>query len=288
LSASIRIAFEGWTAEIAPAIGGAIRSLVRDGQPILRRRAEPAQVRAMGCYPLLPYANRIAGARFRWRGAEHRLAANDPGGPHSLHGVGWRRPWRVEAADAQGCTLTLDHRPAPGEAADWPFAFRARQRLSLGPDGLTVGLSMVNVGEIDAPAGIGLHPYFPRRPGEQLAFRAEGAWRNGPDLLPASRVSGGCWDYAAGRRLEAEPLDNDFFGWDGAVRLSADAGPRLVMRASPAFGVLRLFAPAGADFFAVEPVSHRANAINHPGAAMSVLAPGETLEGEVLFAVEAR
>ncbi|MDR3513947.1 MAG: aldose 1-epimerase [Caulobacteraceae bacterium] len=298
MSARIALARDGWTAEVGPAMGGSILSLARAGEAILRPTPQAAieagEVRASACYPLVPYANRIADGRFSFTGAEHRLAANFPGSAHTLHGVGWLRPWRVEAADAVSCTLALEHRVIRGRAGgnepqDWPFAFDARQHLALGPEGLTVSLSVTNADDMAAPAGLGLHPFFPRRPGQRLRFASRGAWRNGPDMLPAGRVAGGAWDHAGDPAVDAAELDNDFFGWDGLATLSAPQGPRAQVRASGAFGVLRVYTPAGRDFLAVEPVTHRADAINHPGdadGAMTVLAPGETLRGEVQFGVE--
>jgi len=289
----VSIASGGWTAEIAPA-GGAIVSLALRGAPILRPTADATrragEVRHMACYPLVPYANRIGQGRFGFGGVEHQLAANFAGSPHTLHGVGWRRAWRIEACDDHACSLALEHRPLGDGPATWPFAFDARQRFALDADGLTVTISVTNAGDTDAPAGVGLHGFFPRRAGQKLAFASRGALLNGADMLPSGRVSGGDWDFSAGQVVGGAALDNDFYGWDGVAEMAADEGPRVIMRASAAFGVLRVYTPEGADFFAAEPVSHRADAINHPGdpdGAMTVLAPGTVLEGEVRFMVEA-
>jgi aldose 1-epimerase len=293
LTEVVTIARGGWIAEIAPGVGGALVSLVHDGVAVLRSTPEAVlragEVNGMACYPLVPYANRIGKRRFRFAGAEHILAANFPGSPHTLHGVGWRRAWRVDASDARSCTLGLEHRARDGGAEDWRFDFDARQRFELDDHGLTVTVSMTNVENTDAPAGIGLHAFFPRRSGQRLAFNALGALLNGPDMLPSSQVSGGDWDFSQGRRVGEAALDNDFLGWDGSAVLSAEAGPRVLMRAGPAFSVLRVYTPPNADFLAVEPVSHRADAINHPedrDGAMTVLAPGATLEGEVRFSID--
>lgn len=288
----IRLATDGWTAVIAPSIGGAICALTYRDEPILRPTPDEVikagNVRSTACYPLIPYGNRIAQRRFSFAGAGYELAANFPG-PHSLHGVGWRRAWRVDAADETSCALGLDHRPTVSGGEDWPFAFDARQVFSLGAAGLTVAMSVTNSGETDAPAGIGLHPFFVRRPGQRLAFNSQGAWTNGPDMLPAERLSVRPWRYAAGRMLDDTALDNDFVGWDGKALMTANEGPDIVLRASAAFGCLRVYTPPDADFFAVEPVSHRADAINHPRqaeGAMATLKPGETLSGEVGFLLD--
>jgi galactose mutarotase-like enzyme len=65
--------------------------------------------------------------------------------------------------------------------------------------------------------------------------------------------------------------------------LGADPGD-----ADAVFGNLQVFTPAGADFFCVEPNSHVPDSISHPelpaAQAMTVLAPGQTLSGSMMFA----
>ena len=52
----------------------------------------------MASFPLVPFSNRIGGGRFRWDGADHRLPPSRLPDRHSIHGVGWRRAWRVAEA----------------------------------------------------------------------------------------------------------------------------------------------------------------------------------------------
>jgi aldose 1-epimerase len=288
----LSLSFEDWRTEIAPDIGGSILSLTRARRTVLRPTAaeavEAGAVRRTACFPLVPYANRIAFGRFLWDGRAHHLAENFPGSPHPLHGVGWRRPWQVVSADQRSCLLRLEHRPRDGEHSDWPFAFDAEQKISLGMGGLRVDLSVINADESAAPLGLGLHPLFPRRGNERLIFGAEGAWRNGSDMLPASRVSGGVWEHAAGQSIDAQVLDNDFFGWNGTARIEADCSDPIRISASPIFSSLRVFTPANKDFFAVEPVSHSTDALNRDGAAEALrVQPGARLSGSMTIDVGA-
>jgi aldose 1-epimerase len=287
LTTLLSITWDDWRADLAPEIGGSVVSLSLGKHAILR--PTPPEVLAAGdvrgtaCYPLVPYANRISQGRFRFAGETHGLRENFPDSVHPLHGVGWRRPWQVTTADARSCELKVQHEPDGENVLDWPFAFAAHQRFALGPEGLVVTLAVTNTSPADAPAGLGLHPLFPRRTGEQLAFKAEGAWRSGPDMLPAERVRGGDWDYGAGRAVDAADLDNDFLGWDGRVALAAP-GLQVHVSASSVFSALRVFTPAGRDFFAVEPVSHCADAINRGG--LAVLAPGASLAGTMTIGAQ--
>ena len=176
-----------------------------------------------------------------------------------------------------------------GEGEDWPFAFEAEQTLSLDSTGLSFRLAVTNTDTRSAPIGLGWHPYFPRRPGEVLTFAAGGAWLNGPDLLPTCATDAREWDFGAGRRIGEAEIDNDFYSWDGRAILHADRGARVQLKADPLFGLLRLYTPPGTDFYAVEPVSHRADVINAAdagGGGMAIAAPGETLSGAMTIGAE--
>jgi len=277
-----------WSAQVAPAIGGALLSLSFKGEPILRPTSVDAvaatDVRLTAGYPMIPYANRIDHGRFEFAGVAHQLDAGFIGAPHSIHGLAWRRAWSVKTVDPGACALSLRHQPTGPADPDWPFAFEASEQFVLTASGLTVRMAMTNLEPSPAPAGLGFHTYFRRRPGETLAFGAKGAWRNGPDMLPAGRQGGRGWNYADGRALGSNEIDNDFAGWGGLARMEAPSGVSVRLRANRTFGALRLYTPVGRDFYAVEPVSHLANAINRPDLkdhGMTVLAPGATLCGEI-------
>ncbi len=249
-------------------------------------------VRQTSSYPLIPYSNRIAHGRFSFEGADYRLALNFGDHPHSIHGNAWQRPWQVAEANAARCRLTFVHRPAGDEARGWPFAYRAEQIFDLAPDGLTLTMVLENQDERAMPAGLGLHPFFPKRPGVHLQFSADAVYPNGEDSLPTrSMTVPGEWDYSALRDLGEPRLDNCFKGWSGTARIVYEQ-ERVAIRlsADPIFSHLVVYVPSGRDFFAVEPVSHVNNAVNRPDIpdrGLKVLRPGERLTAKVRFAVEA-
>lgn len=261
-------------------LGGAIAGLWRNGTPVLRS-TEPELLqgpRQSACFPLVPYSNRLAYRRFAWQGRRHCTLPNFNGSPHSLHGVGWLRPWQVVSRTPG--QLELAYRHIPDE--HWPFAFEARQELVLQPWGLRAGLSLMNTGEGDQPAGLGWHPYFPRRAGSRLLIDVNKRWESDALQIPTRRV--------AQPGIDAEvaqlSLDHCFEGWHGPALIRND---QFVLRLDSNLSYLVVFTPPGQGHFCVEPVSHVNDAINftNPMAhGLLCLPPGQTIAAQMTLDVE--
>ena len=269
--------------EIEPALGGCIAGLWLDGVPVLRSTREPlASARQSGSYPLVPFSNRIERATLQWQGTSHPLVKNNAPEPHAIHGVGWQRPWTVLDSDDSFAMLAYEH---PADAA-WPFAFDSSQVLRLRGNTLELTLALTNQSAEPAPAGLGWHPFFVKRPNSRIAFEATGRWEMGPDKLPTSRSS------AQGLNADCATLDVDhcFDGWTGVAHLR-DGVLHSCIRSN--LGRLVVFTNGSRDTIAIEPVSHVNNAINLVSAGayatslgLCTLQPGETLTAEMSIEVE--
>ena len=138
---------------LRPDLGGAIAGFWLGDTAVLRgtEATELSGARLSGCYPLVPYSNRLGYRRFRWLGHEHTTQPNfDEGNPHSVHGVAWQRPWSVLSSSAAAAELSYTH----AADAHWPFAFEAQQRFVLSADALELQLSITNRANAPQPAGI--------------------------------------------------------------------------------------------------------------------------------------
>lgn len=236
-------------------------SLDWQGQPVFRPSQDGAtDILDTACFPLVPFANRIADGRFVFDGRTVQLTALDKFAPHALHGDGWLLPWTVENQTASRVEMSLDW---PGDADGWPWPWRARQIVELADQGLTITLSLTNTGDAVMPAGLGLHPYFHRYADSRLTLSAEGVWitdaREIPErLAPLVEIA----DWSNGLALADAPfVDHAYARWAGEAVLEGGSR-RVTMTANAPARWTQVYAPVGADFFCVEPVTHRPDAHN--------------------------
>ena len=265
------------TVRIAPELGGAIAAFTSHDRPVLRRMPDQAlarrDVRLASCYPLVPWSNRIRDARLLFAGRQHVLERNFGTHPHAIHGVGWQRPWVVEEASAQRVRLAFAHRARPAGAAVWPWPFHATQTFDLveldraggaATAMLSATLTLENAGTEAFPFGLGWHPFFPKHASTTLAFDAPSVWENDSTQLPERRIAvPRPWRFDRPRSLTGTVLDNVFTGWSGSATLvDPVARMRTTLAADSACRYLVVYAPSGADFIALEPVTHETDAFN--------------------------
>jgi aldose 1-epimerase len=264
---------------VRPDLGGCVAGLWHRETPILRS-TEPAALetsRASAMYPMLPYSNRLGFRRFRWKGTDYTTRANVPDLPHSLHGLGWQRPWTIVSSSAIELVLALQH---AGDE-DWPFAFEARQYFTLSPESFTARLQLTNTAPVEQPAGLGWHPYFVKRARSRLHIEVAARWEAGETNLPTRKVA------QPGIDADLAHLDYDhcFEGWRGPARIRDE---RFSLQLVSELGYLVVYTPPTRDYFCVEPVSHVSNAIHmaEPVAhGLVALAPGATLEAAMRLEV---
>jgi aldose 1-epimerase len=273
--------------DLCPHVGGAITGLRWRGRDVLRP-AGPACLNGgdpsfASSFPLVPFSNRIADARFAFQGRVYQLERNLPPEPHAIHGQGWQSPWLVEHAGAGRAELAFEH-----AVSGTPLDYRARQMFALHEDGLEIALEVTNAGPGPMPAGVGQHPYFIRTDGVTLRARLDHVWLPDERKIPKERVPlPAAWDFADGLRLAPLDLDHCFGGWDGRAELHwPELDLTLVIEAGPILRHLVIYVPPGQDFFCVEPVAHVNDGFNMlergvEGTGVRVLAPGQTLAGAV-------
>lgn len=280
----IRLEAHSLRLTLSPQRGGTLLSLDwhhpdRGWVALLEPLADPAAGLRAGCFVMAPFANRIADARFAFGGVTHDLPMNRPEEGMAIHGVARDHAWTVEETGTDGALLCL--RVA---APDLPWRFVLRQRLTLSPDVLEVGLEMTNLGDAPLPFGMGLHPWFRKPAGATLSLRQPRSQHRDLRGLPLPRTEAHPeFATATARPLAGIPwFDGIFAQWsprEALIRYPADES-EIRLSAKGALRHLHVFVPDDRPVFCAEPVSHLPDTVNRPGLPpMDVLAPGGTLSG---------
>lgn len=286
---------------IAPAIGGALAAFYESTANGPLHWMRPASHAAfterdplrMASFPLFPYCNRIRNARFGFDGAIVDLSGNDPRFAHALHGNAWRRPWQVSALTQNSVDLHFEHEPDSRIAGDWPFRYRARQRIELGDQALRITLSAQNLAGRPMPFGMGHHPYYPRTRQTRIYADVAAMWHADAHVLPTHLGPHPAVDALRrdGLSPDAFDLDNNFANWAREATIAwPDESRQLTMTAEAPFDHMVIFAPADDSQLCVEPVTNTTDCFNASGprehVGGCVLQPGEELSATVTWTPE--
>ena len=247
--------------------------------------------------PLLaPWANRLPGWRYRAAGVEVSLEGLDlPTDPAGLpiHGtLTAHRGWRLErlAAEADRAVLAagFDYGAWPELLAAFPFPHRLTVTATLRGASLAVTTTLAATGQRPVPVAFGWHPYLrlpgapraawrlllPRRTHLELDDRGLPTGRSAEEPAEADPVGGRTYDdlYA----LEDDP--------DGRRLGLEAAGRRLLVGHGDGYDHAQVFAPPGAEFVCLEPMTAPTAAL--ATGASPLVAPGDSFSARFTIEVE--
>jgi len=259
-------------------------SLRHRGVELLRRVQDLGAAAARGStagIPLLhPWANRLAGLGYRAAG---RTVALDRASPllHfdrqglPMHGVSWSQlAWAVTAAGRERVAARLDW-ASDDRLAIFPFRHRVELTATLDPAGLELETVLVAGEDGPVPVSFGFHPYL------GLPGLARSRWRlrlpamqrlvldeRGIPTGAEERFDG--FDAVLGDRS----FDDGFalLGENAAFSL-AGAGRRLTVELLEGYTYAQIYAPAGDDLIALEPMTAPTNALAS-GRGLRLVEPG--------------
>lgn len=273
-------------AVLLPGAGMLGASLRHKGVQMLGRVEDLAGAAAKGStagVPLLhPWANRLAGLRYRAVGRDVSLDPQSPvlhfdanGLP--IHGVPWPLlTW--ESIEARGDYLVARFDWSRADLlAVFPFPHRLEMSATLRPDALTFETILTAGPAGPVPVSFGFHPYFclPDLPRAQ--------WRL--SLPPMRKLVLDPRGIPTGEErsfdgldvlLGALHLDDGFALLDQPAALTlTGGGRRIAVELLVGFGYAQVFAPKDGDYLALEPMTAPTNALAS-GNGLHVVEPGGT------------
>tara|TARA_E500000178_G_scaffold44099_1_gene39399 strand:- start:2999 stop:3772 length:774 start_codon:yes stop_codon:yes gene_type:complete len=221
---------------------------------------------------MLPFCSRIHEGRFNFAGQGVELAANFLPEPHTIHGFGWQAHWQLHSMSETACTLQFHHDQAASDATGWPWLFSAQQRFELGEQGLVVTVALENHSDQVMPAGMGLHPHFPLleataggNAGTAITLLCNAGIQMSEAFLPQAvdLSDGRATNVMAAKPWRERDVDDVFAYGSGTAQIQWQEKPWSVcIEADPALPHWIVFAPRGAGFICIEPISHFPNVVN--------------------------
>ncbi|GAB5457629.1 MAG: aldose 1-epimerase [Henriciella sp.] len=285
---TIKLTFGDFSLGLNPEHGGSVGDFRLGERHLLRpsptRVLSDWQATDFAAFPMVPFSGRIASGAFSVDGKSIKLPANMAPEPHAIHGFGWQTSWKTVEQTANKALIVheiSDHA--------WPWPYQAEQAFELSEHGLTLEMRLTNNGNTPMPAGLGWHPYFPRK-GATISAPTQQVWLNGDDMIPAPPVPvPDAMDLTLPQEVEALELDNAF---DVSAPIQTLTWPDLTLRmiSDPLFSKLVVYVPPHQTYFCAEPASHAPNAHNSKlsdeKTGLRWLEPGETLSGTITLLVE--
>ncbi|HXC50131.1 MAG TPA: aldose 1-epimerase [Candidatus Limnocylindrales bacterium] len=266
-------------ATFLPTLNMLCTSLVHDGEQLLHLRAGIAAYaeRAKTCgIPFLhPWANRLSGDTYEACGARVDLSTDGEAGARVArdanglpnHGLlGGRTPWEItsETSSATAALLTARFRfESPALLASFPFPHDVTMRISLSSAELAVTTTIEATSERPVPVSFGYHPYF-QLPGiRRESWIVELPVRRRLVLDARSIPTGEMEDVTIPRApLAGRTYDDGFTGIiPPGVFAIEGGGRRIEVELAEGYPYVQIFAPAGAEFFCIEPMTAPANAL---------------------------
>jgi aldose 1-epimerase len=279
MSGSVNLAHGDCAVELRPELGGSVARFTWRGRDALRPApADAAHPLDMACFPLVPFANRIADGAFSFKGKHVQLPLTDVHLPHALHGDGWLMPWQAASSGEDRAVLRFEH-----QGAEWPWRYAAQQTFVLTDDGLTISLSITNLSASAMPVSGGFHPYFPRTRETRFHATVDGVWLVNASLIPSRHVpQHELYDLSDAELSSAPFADNCYTGFSGTAQIDIpEHDLAITLDASNNLRFLHMYLPTGEPYFCAEPVSAMPDAFNRSEprteTGLRVLAPSETL-----------
>lgn len=210
-----------------------------------------------GCFPMVPFANRISRPFLPLGDAEAEFPVNWPCENVAMHGVGFSQSWIVQHSQPDQARLSVEIYDISRRRLGI-----AHQDMSLSDKrGFSNTLSYTHEHDKPMLAGVGLHPWFFAPPTDQqieLNFDASGVFEMGVDQFPKNHI---IFSKATPQSIGIgqNGLDTCFTSWNGCAVLRRPSAEIDIQITSDA-AHLHCFVSPDHESICAEPVTHAPNA----------------------------
>jgi aldose 1-epimerase len=282
----------GLVAVFVPEAGMICCSLRHRGEELLGQRAGLRayvdRYSTMGIPFLHPWANRLGADRFELGGREVDLTLPDLPLKHDdaelpIHGLlpaaaGWRVDRHAELEHGGVLAASFDFAAYPHLLEAFPFPHLVEIEATLLEGSLEIATNLTATGDVAVPVAFGFHPYLclPGVPRAEWVLEAPIHERL---VLDDRGLPTGARELTA---IEPGPLgertyDDAFLAPSpGTAFVLAGPDRRLELRMDSGYPFTQIFAPAGLDAVAIEPMTAPTNALLTAGPELTFVPPGET------------
>ncbi len=280
-------------ASFCPGAGMVCASLLHRGDQVLGLRgglrSYAEQRSTMGIPLLYPWANRLSSHRFEVAGREVDVGAGVPppkadGNGLPIHGLltaadGWQVDRHEDLGDWAELAASFPFTAESDLTAGFPFPHTLHLLAALSTAGLWITTSVAADAGSPVPIAFGFHPYLalPGTPRAEWRIEAPLPVRLTLDesgIPTGAREPAGPLDGPLGERTFDDaflaPRPGDAFTLSGG-------GRRIEVRFDDAYPYAQLYAPAGQELIAYEPMTAPTNALVS-GDELPIIEPGERFE----------
>ena len=247
-------------------LGASLRTLERDGRPLVVPFATDAMRPVFRGALLAPWPNRVVDGRYTFDGKAQQMPLTEPDRGHALHGLlGWA-DWQLATVSEDAATLAAELAPSAG----YPHRLVVECTYALADDGLTTTVTARSLWG-RAPYGVSAHPYLTAG-GAPLADTVltlpadQYIETSGERLLPAGErdVAAAPWpDFRVPTAIGSAEVDHAFTG----LRRDAEGTARVRLEAPDGFATELSWGP-GLDWVQIHTADRPEPELNRAGLAV--------------------
>ena len=211
---------------------------------------------------LFPFANRIKGGKYKFKGEDYQLDCNEPNADNAIHGLVFDKTFSLdvidERADRAKVRLSYTEKNPP---EGFPFKYEIEATYTLNETELILKINVLNIGETAFPFNLGWHPYFCIEDFDSsfLAFNSHKEVIFDNDMIATGIAEAMVPNPYS---LKDKKLDDCFVLLDKSVDFYNNQD-KITIEGKPKSRYLQIYAPPGEKRLAIEPMTGISDSFNH-------------------------